>query len=338
MGSGLLKAALVLAISVATTGPASASSFSKMAADHVKETCSQSIVIDPHPTGDNYFVIPTSMAKYEDRIATALDVFHEGRFLTKLSILYKDHAKEYFIPRFNYKRILLTENAVWFLTPDSLREFSLMEGKIINSFPSYPQEIEQHQTTSARGFTYQSGFIYIAHGDLGVVIFDAKNRKHYTVLKKGLQPASMAAAVQVRGNHLYILQGAYLPQGFNGVAVVDMRNGSAKHIAYPKSSGVVDPYSSSMALTDNQLVINNGGWIHSYKISDLQSGKSPLAPSWTSLLEKVHTEGGTLDRYLMIAGDFVVVDKMLMACSSVTYIPPQKKKPVREWRFIHTDI
>ncbi len=304
----------------------------------IENTCSLSVEEDEGTYGKEYFVTPTQMDSFGGRHITATTALVDGKTQIKLSLHENGGSKIFTIPLFDFKRVLLTETSAWFLSDDRIREFSFSEKRITGEYSSFPRDFEMHLTTRARGFAYSSGYIYIAHGELGVSVFDAKNHQHYTVIKAGLQPASLAAAVQVRGNDLYLLQGAYHPQGFNGVAIVNLTYGSAKLISYPQASGVVDPYSSSMRIVDEYLVINNSGWIHGYLISNLKSGPAVQAPAWLQVFEAIDTAGGNFDKYLMIEGDFTVSDGELLACSSISYVPVGQRRPIKEWRMIRKKL
>ncbi len=321
--------------------PAAAFAYPNQAAlvNHVKDICSQTLEVTPDTYGPRYDILPTRFYANDTRAISAIDVFADGKTQIKLSVLEVNGTiAVHLIPRFDYKRILLADDSVWFLGDDDMKEYNLTEKKIVGTYSTYPRPFTVQLTTRARGFTYDKGYIYIAHGELGVSVFDVKNRKPYTVLTAGMQTASLAGAVQVRASNLYILLGAYHPAGFNGVSIVDMSSGGARTVAYPAGSGVVDPYSSNMQFGDNQLFINNSGWIHAYDLKSLSSGSSTIAPTWMMIFEKVDSEAGIFDKYLMVEGDLLVNDGDVLACSSVSYVPKKQRRPIKESRFIHQAI
>lgn len=304
----------------------------------LEKTCAQSIEVYEGTYGKEYSVNSTEMASLDGTYATATTTFKNGSTQIELRIFAKGNSKEFVIPAFDFRRILLTETSVWFLSADKIREFNLSESRLMGEYPSFQKPFEMQLTSRARGFTYSGGYLYIAHGELGVAVFDTRNHQHYTVIKTGLQPGSLAAAVQVQGSDLYLLQGAYHPQGFNGVAIVNLNYGTAKLVSYPESSGVVDPYSSSMKVTEKYLLINNSGWIHGYLLSNLKKGPTKQAPSWIRVSETIESAAGKFDKFLMIQGDFVFSQGELLACSSVSYVPVGQRRPIKEWRFIRKKI
>lgn len=307
-------------------------------AAYVRGTCAQSIETFAGQFGKEYSVIPTRLSTLGDRLAVATQVLENGQWQTKLSVIANGQADEMRLPSFDFKAIALAEDSVWFLSDDSIREYSLRDKQIVGTYPSFPRPFEVKLTTRARGITYHGGYLYIAHGALGVAMFDARQRQHYTVRPMGLQPGSLAAAVALDGRTLYLLQGAYSPNGFNGVSIVDLASGATKSVAYAPASGVVDAYTSRLALTDQFLMINNGGWIHGFLLSNLRGGASPQAPTWLPISEKIETDGGVFEKFLMVEGDIAVVDHELLACSSVSYVPTGQRRPVTEWRFLQRKL
>lgn len=332
MKNSFLTGALLLVI-----GQGAAAASSSFPAELVK-TCSLAVQAREGAYGKEYSVLPTQMDSYGGDFVTASAFLEGGRESIRVVLYSAEGARELVLPWFEFSRVLLTESSVWFLAGDRLREFNRADGRLLGEYPSYPGTFEPGVTTRARGFTQSGGYLYIAHGELGVVVFDARAHRHFTVLRQGLRPGSLAAAVQVVGSELFVLQGAYHPDGFNGVAVVNLAQGAAHWVSYPASSGVVDPYSSSMKVVGPHLVINNGGWIHGYRLVDLQNGPATLAPSWLQVFEAIDTAGGNMDKYLMIEGDFVVSGEELLACSAISYVPVGQRRPVREWRLIRKKV
>lgn len=303
-------------------------------ANQLRSVCAESLEVTEGKYGKEYSIAPTRISQLGEKVVIASNIFKDGKNLTKLTFVEGGNSSEILIPQLVYKRILLTEESVWFLSDLTLTEFKLSEKRIMGSYSTFPRPFENVLTQRARGFTYRNGFIFIAHGELGVAVFDAKNRKHYAVWTQALQRASLAGAVIQHENYLFVLQGAYHPEGFNGVAVVDLNSGATKAVAYAPASGVVDPYSSTMMIQGNQLVINNSGWIHTLSLTALYSGKTPQAPKWIPVSEVVESAGGPAEIFLMIEGDFAFVEDQLLACSSIAYVPKDQRRPIKDWRMI----
>lgn len=302
----------------------------------VNGICAQTLQVSKGPNGKEYRILRSHFSTNEGRVLSAVNRNVDGISKIHLSILDKQaQVSNYLLPFFPYKRVLLAGNSAWFLQENQLLEFDLATQRMVGQYSTFPKPIPIQLTTIAREFTYHRGFIYIAHGELGVSVFDVTSRKHYIVMKAGLQPGSLAAAVEIKGTDLYLLQGAFHPSGFNGLSITNMSTGNSRHVAYPDSSGVVDPYSSGMKLSDTHLFINNGGWIHVYDLKSLASGKSPMAPKWLVISENLETENGIREQFLMTEGDLLVSHREVLACSSVSYVPRDQVRRIRDWRTIN---
>lgn len=329
-----MKVILVAILSLFSTQTSAATPL----VEHILNLCSQTIVEIDSELGKIYSTKKPSISELNGKVATAILVQHEGATKVKLTIFDQGKTAEFFLPEINFKQILLTEESVWFLSNSSITEYNLAKQNFAGKYPSFPKPYNPEVSTFTRGFTYQDGYIYIAHGELGVSIFNTKTKSHFTVIRNGIQPASLAVAAVRKGDSLYILQGAFQPSGFNGVAVVNLKNGSNKLIAYSAASGVVDPYSSTMIVKGETLILNNGGWLHSFPVSAIDSGKSPQTPIWLAVSEKVESSSGTFDQYLMVNGDFVISDSQVLACSYVNYVPKQQRRPIKEWKLIRKTL
>jgi hypothetical protein len=293
---------------------------------HLKNVCAQTTNLGP-----------ARMTNVDSRFVSAINILEAGKIIIHLSLLSDSGAVNvYDIPFFNYKNILLIGNSVWFLTDSQIKEYSLVDRKIVASYSTFPTPF--NLTTRARGFAFQGNELFIAHGELGVSVFNLSTRKYTGVLMPEMRPGTMAGAVQIKNKTAYILLGAYLPIGFNGIASVDLNSLSVKYTEYPEGSGVIDAYSSNLQITDKLLLIKNGGWIHAFDLAALASGAQKIAPRWISISERIESEGEIFDKYLMVEGDLVVNDGRALACSSITYTRKGQRLPVREWRVIDRGI
>lgn len=316
-----IMTALIFLISV----PAFAIKTNDLAA-FVNQTCQDSVVA-------NHLFIPR-FDLTSSRTVALVESPYDGKL--KLRVRNPNGKIEvHLLPKMRADGVLAIGDSIWLLTQNSLVEFSLKEKKIIGRYPTFPKPFEPSQITRARGFAYHSGRIYIAHGELGVSVFDLTKKAPTYVLQAGLQPASMIGAVALKGHTLFVLQGAYHPSGFNGLSIYDLKTGNTKLIKYPLASGVVDPYKSTMKVSEDRLIINNGGWIHTYELSALATASGELAPRWIPIAETLPTAGGNVQKYLMINGDLLVNAQNLLACSSVHFVPVGEHKPIREARMIH---
>lgn len=301
-------------------------------------TCAESLVVREENSRKVYSITPTQMATLGDRLVTAAEVVHEGQNQVKVSVLQQGKLETLFLAIPYFRRILLSETSVWFLLDNALLELNLDQRKLVGAHASFPEKFDMAPATRARGFSYQDGRIYVAHGELGVSVFSIKTQQHERVIRDLVQPGSLAAAVEVRGGELFVLQGAFQQNGVHGITLMNLRSGSSKFIRYTEEAGAVDPYNSTMKLSGQSLVVNNSGWIHRFTLEGLARGPLAQRPEWLPVAERLETAGGVYDRYLMIDGDFVVHNQEVLACSSVHYVPVGERKPVRDWRFLQRKL
>lgn len=301
----------------------------------VQDTCPRAVVEFDGTFGKEYDVLSPRFSFDEHRALAVVEDFSLRTIQMRMEST-TGGKWERSIPLFDYKRILLIGDSIWFLQDAKLIEFNISSDRIVGEYPSYPAPLEVGLTTRARGFAHSRGQIYIAHGELGVVVFDVRLKKPVRVLNAGLRGGSLVGAVAVRGDTMYVLQGAYHPEGFNGLSVFNLVTGATKIIAYHPGMGVVDPYSSTMAANDDFLFVNNGGWIHAFKLTQLAGvQQATLEPTWISVVESIATEGGNFPKYLMVNGDLVINGRDVVACSSISYLPVGARRPVTEARSIY---
>lgn len=303
-------------------------------ADFVNQTCQDTVVVSQTQYGKVYDLLTPRFDATSSRAVSLVESPDDKKL--KLRVRNPNGKVEtYFLPKMNARGMLAIKNSVWILTRDRLVEFSLTKKQIVGRYPTFPKPFEMHRTTEARGFTYneKQNSLYIAHGELGISVFDLSRRTPIQVLKTGMQDGSMAAAIAFWDKTPFVLQGAYHPNGFNGLSI-HIYPGEAMIVKYPLSSGVVDPYKSTLTLADRRVFINNGGWIHTYDFKALEKKPKELAPTWIPVEEMVPTAGGVIRKYLMVNGDLLVSGRNLLACSSVHYVPVGENRPIREARMI----
>ncbi|MGE4131101.1 MAG: hypothetical protein AB7F86_05650 [Bdellovibrionales bacterium] len=300
----------------------------------VKNTCPSTVLEFDGSYGKEYDLLTPRFAFDDSRMVSVMESADTRQI--KIHIKKTDGSKsDRLLPLFEYKRILLIGDSIWFLQDNKLVEYNINQNQITGEYPSYTRPFEVKLSTRARGFAYSNGYIYIAHGEFGVVLFDVKAKKPYTVINAGLMNDSLAGAVEIKGDSLYVLQGAYSPIGFNGLSIYDLKSGWTKTIGYPPSMGVVDPYTSTMKANDDYLFVNNSGWIHAFDLKALATAPKTLAPVWISVVENIATDGGNFQKFLMVNGDLVINQRDVVACSSISYTPVGKRRPVTEFRTIY---
>lgn len=324
----------VLVVNIAIALPAFAYSDPAALVAMVKETCTKTVLEFDGTYGKEYDLLAPRFAFDASRAVSVTEAVDSREIAIHIQNVDGTQFDRR-LPLFDYKRILLIQDSIWFLQDDQLVEYSISSDKILGRYPTYTKPFEVKLSTRARGFVYANGYIYIAHGEFGVVMFDVAARRPYSVLNAGLMSGSLAGAVEVKENTLYLLQGAYHPKGFNGLSLYDLRSGSVQTVGYPSRMGVVDPYSSTMHANEDYLFVNNSGWIHAFDLKALAAAPQTLSPIWISVVENISTEGGNFQKFLMVNGDLVINKKDVVACSSISYTPIGKRRPVTEFRTIY---
>jgi len=102
-------------------------------------------------------------------------------------------------------------------------------------------------------------------------------------------------------------------KGFNGVIVFDPQtNQLVSSSEYNRrTAGVIDPYASIYEL-NGVITLNNGGWIHHVKKSELLT-KKVIKPTWQALPHQQNN----YQQYVMIEGDLIFEDGQIKGCGKI---------------------
>jgi len=261
------------------------------------------------------------------RVHRPLNYEYEG-------IQYFLHKNEFFSLNQNTaekkRRFLVDENAIdFFVQEDSLWtlgekliERDLVTGKVKNRYPTGPKGVEKR--TKAKGFHYLEGKVYIAHGSLGIVVFDLSDRKFNYVNSVNTKNSRgyISNAVSVSGDspsNLFIAMSSW-KKGFEGITVYDASSNRVIHnMAYDKrNSGNVGP-DAKIYHKGESVFLNNGGWIHAFKTKNILRYNS-LKASWLPIVEEInisshHGAPKKLKKYRMIKGDFIFANNQILGCT-----------------------
>ena len=243
---------------------------------------------------------------------------------------YKTNQEDYFLQRTNGKYSLsnlslspnpapvrdfvVVEDKVYLATSKGLFEYDLLTGKLL----AQVNRPEPH--TAPRGLYFQASTnrLYMANEAMGLSFFDLATRKIVfvddlqSVNSNGQQSLSIAV-VGDNEDHLFIAMTGNTEKGFNGVIVFDPQtNQLVSSSEYNRrTAGVIDPYASIYEL-NGVITLNNGGWIHHVKKSELLT-KKVIKPTWQALPHQQNN----YQQYVMIEGDLIFEDGQIKGCGKI---------------------
>jgi hypothetical protein len=166
------------------------------------------------------------------------------------------------------------------LTYSSIEEWDLTSRQRIGEYQTYafsgPMKYKQHAQAMARF----GDKLYIAHGRLGISIFNVKTKrlvKQFRILDSQLPLESMATGITIQGNFAYIVVDNFtlVPSNqkppFRGMIVMDLRSDSIV-----KQLDGMDPGVTSIASDSKSLIVSFGGNpIWKYDLKDISGVMMP---------------------------------------------------------------
>ena len=215
------------------------------------------------------------------------------------------------------------ENSLWTLG-NNLTERDLITGQIKNKYTTAPKALMKLAHATAKSFHVLEDKIYIAHGNLGLVVFDLSAREfiHTDKINTKNGRGLPSEAVSVSGeshSQLFIAMSSW-HKGFDGITVYDATSKRVLHkMAYDKRrSGNVGP-NAKIYHRGERVYLNNGGWIHAFSTKNILRYRK-LRASWLPIAEEVETidhHGKTkkLTKYRMIEGDLIFANGNIMGCT-----------------------
>ena len=198
------------------------------------------------------------------------------------------------------KSIIQLEDKLWVLTSDEIFELGI-DGSIKGNYV----------VTGSRNMTIAGNLLLIVRSGGVLSAFDTV--KKVEVWSSYLDEAKSGVAVSVAfdGKNAQVLMTSRHENGFDGVATVSLEGKVLKQTPYNKYRfGVIDPNATSR-WHNNQLVLNNGGWIHLISADQLARAKK-IKPYWVA-----HAMGEGRDRhYMMLKGEFTFEGNTLVGCGT----------------------
>lgn len=197
---------------------------------------------------------------------------------------------------------------IWILENVSLKKVDL-QGNLQGQF-SLTNEFGARARSMS---TSEDGVLFISQGEAGLVRFDLEKegiswRKEVSgVFRDGAR--SFPVSSQPRDNHLYAVLTGASPNSFHGVVKLDSYSGELLESAeyHRRLAGVISP-NASLKLYNDQIVLNNGGWIHTINFDQLYTPR-PIRPHWVPVMV-----GDDYPHYMMLRGEFFIQDHDLLGC------------------------
>lgn len=214
----------------------------------------------------------------------------------------------------NIRDFVINEDRIYLATSKGLFEYDLNTGKML------AQLNRPEPRTAPRGLYLLSSAnrLYMANEAMGISYFDLTSRKFFfvddlqSVNSNGEQSLSIAI-VGDKEEQLFIALTGNTEKGFNGVIIFDPQtNQIISSSEYNRrTAGVIDPY-ASIYEKNGTVTLNNGGWIHHLKKSDLLK-KKVIKPTWQAIAH----QQGTYQQYIMIEGDLIFDSNEISGCGKI---------------------
>jgi len=243
---------------------------------------------------------------------------------------FKTNQEDYFLQRTNGKYSLsklslspnpapvrdfvIVDDKIYLATNKGLFEYDLLTGKFLAQI----NRPEPHTAPRGLYFHAPTSRLYMANEAMGLSYFDLTTRKIIFIddLQSVNSNGNHSLSIAIVGDsedHLFIAMTGNTEKGFNGVVVFDPQtNQIISSSEYNRrTAGVIDPYASIYEL-DGVVTLNNGGWIHHVKKSELLT-KKIIKPTWQALPH----QQDDYQQYVMIEGDLIFEDGQIKGCGKI---------------------
>lgn len=210
-------------------------------------------------------------------------------------------GKKIFEHTVTLRSVVSYQGNFWVLTTNELMEIS-GDGSILARF-----EMDKNLNMSLAG-----NVLLIVRGGGTLTAFDLTERKMTWTSYMNEIPDGNVISGSFDGTNLLAVMTSNREGGFNGIATVSLIDGSViRKTPYDQGrAGVIDPDAKSRWHND-QLILNNGGWIHVITKAQLASTKA-IKPKWIA-----HAIGSGMDQhYMMLRGEFFFEGNNLVGCGA----------------------
>lgn len=251
-----------------------------------------------------------------------------GKYRTNPLLHVNENGMDYFIQRRGNENVFFSpDGEVPLKAPlERYRDFLVHQDNVytigksgINIFSMQGEFLERYLETKPRGMYYHEAgdVLFLASGDDGLQAFDMTRKKLLFThpLNTVNEDGHRSAAVAITGdghNTLYIAMTGRTQHGFNGIVSFDLvKNQMSFKSEYNKRrAGVIDIY-PKMYNRDNEVILNNGGWIHRIKKSDLRTRKT-IRPVWKAIPHIM----GDYRQFIRIEGDLIFDADEVIGCGT----------------------
>ncbi|MBC75718.1 MAG: hypothetical protein CME64_06860 [Halobacteriovoraceae bacterium] len=212
------------------------------------------------------------------------------------------------------KDFIIAHNHLWTVGNAGLRQFDL-EGNLVKVFAHTSWQQSRHNLPRSVYFNKRNDTLYMASGKVGLVAFNLTDQRFMDTNSLNVvnENGHLSAAVAVVGDGedtLYIAMTGNSEKGFNGVLTYSISKKQITNKAeYNKRrAGVIFPY-ASIYLNSDKVILNNGGWIHSLKLNQVQN-RTKVKPRWHAIEYRLDD----VRKFVMMAGDLIFHDDQVLGC------------------------
>lgn len=257
---------------------------------------------------------PLKVFNYND-MSYVLTRSNDG--MRELFVVEDNKMKSLFTVAQDVRDILRYEDNLWVMKDYSIEKWSL-NGEILNRYqtlePTWPQSARNYR---AKDFAAADGVLYIANGLHGLVLMSMSDG---SILSKhnlrSFQPKegrySMVVAVTVDNDDVFLGVTRGTPGAFNGIAQYSIKSNKILNAAmYDERRVGVVGINPMITSNKDSVLLNNGGWAHIIKKSDLT--KKKIRPKW--LAHKMNNENSWA--YATMIGDITMTETDFYGCASV---------------------
>jgi hypothetical protein len=273
----------------------------------LEKICQKTIVADQYRNGV-FYKYPPKFFKDANTLLAVEMTRDQEKLVYSVEKFTNDNHETLYQTSERINGITKSQNSYWLLKDYSVIEMA-PNGKILGDYT-----FSSHLATS-KAFSSDDQFLYIAQANEGVIAFDTYNKRvsWKTNVSEVYRNShrSIPVSTSVYKDKVYVVMTGMSENGFNGVAIIEASTGKFVTAAeYDKRrSGVIDPQAKSLFFNDN-LVINNGGWIHVLNKATIQNSRT-VRPKWIS----VRNDDPQYPHYMMIEGEFFFdQEEKLNAC------------------------
>lgn len=211
----------------------------------------------------------------------------------------------------NVHDFIALKDRLWLLNDNTLVETDL-EGRILSTYND-----SRFINTKLKSLAYdeERQLLYIAASSLGLYSFDinTKTFKQINSLKSVNSDGhrSQAVSVMKKENTLILVLAGTTSRGFHGFVLFDIKTAKVTHQAgYDRRSAGILSSTPFITLKDNVIYLNNGGWMHFYRLEDIKNNES-LKLSWQPITD--YSLGRK--RHVQLIGDPIITNQVL-ACGA----------------------